>query len=732
MGFSALILVCILNITLGLFILLRDPRAPLMRSFFAISILISAWAVSNYLTEYAPHITINRFFNSLAYLFGLYAIGATAIFSYIFSHQVKQFHLGVKTTLLCVIFLIIGTLSLTPYIAGTVSTSNEKLVFTTGPLIAVYLLFITFLIISMLRNFYSAIRNGDTRTKAQGRIIAASLIVSVIIGTILNAVIPALLSNYETTKYGPVLLSLFLISTVSYAIARHRLFDIRFFVVRSLAYVLTLVSIGFIYGFLAFSIVGQIFFRDQATSTAQQIVDTLLAIALVFTFQPIQRFFNRITNRLFYRDAYDSQVFITQLNQVLVSSIDIDAILKKTSQIMESNLKSEFCIFKINPTETTNIHIVGGQNNSNSNTLNNINAACFKGDSNFIIADDLEESDPLHRELRLHNYAIVARLADQQGLHKSDIGYVILGDKQSGKPYNNQDLRVIGIVVNELSIAIQNALHFEEIQRFNSTLQAKVDEATRQLRKTNEKLKAMDEAKDEFISMASHQLRTPLTSVKGYVSMVLDGDAGRISAKQRQLLDQAFSSSQRMVYLIADLLNVSRLRTGKFVIENKPTQLVDVISAELEQLDRAARVKNLRLSFEKPKSLPMLMLDETKIRQVIMNFIDNALYYTPAGGNIVVKLVDNAKSVEFTVTDNGLGVPRAEQHNLFTKFYRAGNARKARPDGTGLGLFMAKKIIIAQGGAIVFSSLEGKGSTFGFTMPKSKLEVVPSQAKHKT
>ena len=102
-----------------------------------------------------------------------------------------------------------------------------------------------------------------------------------------------------------------------------------------------------------------------------------------------------------------------------------------------------------------------------------------------------------------------------------------------------------------------------------------------------------------------------------------------------------------------------------------------------------------------------------------MNFSDNALYYTKEGGQVEINLKDNPKSIEFTVTDDGIGVPKAEQHKLFAKFFRAGNARKARPDGTGLGLFMAKKVIIASGGAIIFKSKEGQGSTFGFTFPKT-------------
>jgi signal transduction histidine kinase len=235
----------------------------------------------------------------------------------------------------------------------------------------------------------------------------------------------------------------------------------------------------------------------------------------------------------------------------------------------------------------------------------------------------------------------------------------------------------------------------------------------------------LDETNDDFISMASHQLRTPLTSVKGYVSMVLDGDAGNITPLQRKLLNQAFISSQRMVYLISDLLNVSRLRTGKFIIEPVPTNLATVIRDEVEQLVETAKGRNLSLIYEKPEHFPTYMFDDTKLRQVIMNFMDNAIYYTPSGGKITVNLVEKPSSIEFTVSDNGIGVPKHEQHHLFSKFYRANNAKRARPDGTGLGLFMAKKVVIAQGGAIIFRSQEGKGSTFGFHFAKEKLQIPP-------
>ncbi len=139
------------------------------------------------------------------------------------------------------------------------------------------------------------------------------------------------------------------------------------------------------------------------------------------------------------------------------------------------------------------------------------------------------------------------------------------------------------------------------------------------------------------------------------MSLVLDGDSGRITATQRKLLEQAFTSSQRMVYLIADLLNVSRLKTGKFMIDRVPTNLSKVISDEMAQLRTAASAHDIALTFDPPANFPTLMLDETKTRQVIMNFLDNAIYYTPNGGNIKVVLRDLPKSVEFEVDDDGIG-----------------------------------------------------------------------------
>jgi len=296
------------------------------------------------------------------------------------------------------------------------------------------------------------------------------------------------------------------------------------------------------------------------------------------------------------------------------------------------------------------------------------------------------------------------------------VGAIILGEHRS-RGFTDRDIRLVQSISEELSIAIENALSLREVSDLNRTLERRVAVATRELTKSNEELKALDETKDEFISMASHQLRTPLTSIKGYISMVLDGDVGKVSEQQRKLLEEAFVSSERMVHLIGDFLNVSRLQTGKFIIDRQPTDFAKLVDEEVESMRSIAESHDMVLVAKIAKNIPALDVDGDKLRQVIMNFIDNAIFYSRAHSTIVIKLARKGSDVVLEVHDQGIGVPASMQKKLFTKFFRADNARRQRPDGTGIGLFLAKKVVTAQGGEMIVESTEGKGSVFGFSLP---------------
>lgn len=523
-------------------------------------------------------------------------------------------------------------------------------------------------------------------------------------------------------------ISVFVMTVLAtYAIIYKRLFDIRATVARTLAYLLSFGILIALYALVVFGVSSFVSLGADLTH-AQRIFYIGIALVFAITLPRLKRIFDKLSNKLFYQDAYDVQDFIDELNKTIVSDIQLRNLLKSSAEVIQSNLKTEFVTFGIKQTESLPQQIIGSSSSVErfkQADITKVRSLTPDINQKVIITDELEmEHSELKDILLRYNIGMLVRLATDVGNGKEGIGYIVLGYKRSGSPFNGTDIKTVEIISNSMVVAIQNSMRFEEIQHFSITLQKKVDDATRQLERTNKKLVAMDETKDEFISMASHQLRTPLTSVKGFISMLLDGDFGKITPKQREILKETFASSQRMVYLIADFLNVSRIRTGKFVIELTEVDLSEIITQELSQLQEMAASREVTLKFEAPADFPKAMLDENKIRQVMMNFIDNAIYYTPKEGTTNIQLYKTAKDIVYKVIDNGIGVPKSEQHKLFTKFFRAKNAQKARPDGTGLGLFMAQKVIVAQGGSIIFESTEGKGSTFGFSFPLSKVKPV--------
>ena len=306
------------------------------------------------------------------------------------------------------------------------------------------------------------------------------------------------------------------------------------------------------------------------------------------------------------------------------------------------------------------------------------------------------------------------------------IGCLVIGERRDGCEIRSKEFELFDVLARNLSVALLNMFRLEEIRRLAGNLEKEVDEATSQLRQSNKRLQALDATKDEFVSMASHQLRTPLTSVKGYLSMVLEGDAGEITPPQRQLLEEAFRSSERMVRLVSDFLNVSRLQTGKFIINRTAVNLSQLVAEEVANVDQVANTHKVKVTYRQPARFPLLYLDDTKIRQVIMNFIDNAIYYSPDANTVKVRLSIEDGQAVLRVIDKGMGVSPSAKKKLGTKFFRGDNARRQRPDGTGIGLFLAKKVVEGHGGTMIFESELGKGSTFGFRLPIAELKSPPA------
>ncbi len=713
---------------LGGFTLARNTKSPINRSFAIFASVMAIWVAANFIGANYKSAWFASFF-----VYTDLALGPWLGFTFwsFTRNLLAQAREAPRKFLADSVFIglaaVFSLLALTDLVIDP-QRIGGLLDLSYGPLYDVYSVAVVVLVLSGVYNLVAAKKLARSLQRAQIVIMLWAGAIAAIALLTANLLIPQLTDAESANLLAGNLSYLglvFFIGLVAYAVVKHRLFDIRLVVARSVAYVLVLsvMVVGYTGLSIALSMVLPV---EGSTNSRERIMYISLAILAAILFPVLKRFFDRISNRLFYRDAYDPQDLLNTLNKVLVSTTNLTRLSDGVTATLKASFKAEYCaVILIDPKTSAVAHVIGAPDQKFSTSdVKMIHARALLTDRHPVViaADDLDYSESsLKHILVKDDIAVLAQIGRKTASSNEGLGHLVFGPKRSGNPYSSQDLRIIETIANELILAFQNALRFEEIENFNATLQQKVDEATRKLRRTNDKLRQLDETKDDFISMASHQLRTPLTSVKGYVSMVIDGDAGELTQMQRKLLTQAFISSQRMVYLISDLLNVSRLRTGKFVIETVPVNLANIIQEEVKQLVETAKGRNLELIYHKPDHFPLLRLDETKMRQVIMNFIDNAIYYTPSGGKIVVTLTERPQVVEFAVADNGIGVPKPEQHHLFSKFYRADNAKRARPDGTGLGLFMAKKVVMAQGGSILFKSQEGVGSTFGFTFAKAPL-----------
>lgn len=580
-----------------------------------------------------------------------------------------------------------------------------------GPLVWIYALAIFYIIAIVVYGLVHGLKYTTGVKRRQLLSITYGLGLSLPLVVLFTLILPIFTGEFSLTEFGITPL-IILVLSLYYGVVKYRLFDIKMAVVRTIVYVFSLATLAMVYILSAYFLSTILLNRSFEASISP--INVLLTLGLAFLFQPIRDFFDKITNKIFYRDTYVPAEFYALLSKTLTSTTDMRSLLSRVSKVIAETMKSSqvFFVINIDNHHTISSGTVGHQKIPKQDSDMFADAKLQYG---LIIASSLGQSDPIRRMMVSHQIEIALPLHREGSL----IGYLCMGEHEASN-YSTRDYKTIATMSDELVIAIQNIMSVQAVRELNSNLQQKIQDATKELRLSNTQLQKLDKAKDEFLSLASHQLRTPLTSVKGYLSMVLEGDVGKISETQRRMLKEAFSSSERMVNLINDFLNVSRLQTGKFSLEKNPVDLSSIVEQELNSLQSSASSRGLSFIYKKPLDFPILNIDEGKIRQVIMNYADNAMYYSPEGSKIIVKLEQKANKIIFTVQDKGIGVPKSEQSQLFSKFYRASNARRQRPDGTGVGLFLAKKIIDDHEGQLIFDSVEGRGSTFGFELPLSE------------
>jgi len=272
------------------------------------------------------------------------------------------------------------------------------------------------------------------------------------------------------------------------------------------------------------------------------------------------------------------------------------------------------------------------------------------------------------------------------------IGVLGVGNRISGQPFSEHEQQLLMALADYAAIAIANARLYDEVRQAN-------------------------QAKSEFVSFVAHELRTPMTSIRGYADILLRGMAASLTKQQAEFVHKIRSNVVRMQILVSDLQDISRIETGHLHLDLRTVPLNQVVQDALETTQEQIKARDQKLTINLPDDLPPVRADAARLTQVLINLLSNAYKYTPNGGRIWLRAWREGSFVHCAVSDTGIGISPEDQARLFTKFFRSENPVAREKPGTGLGLCIVKKLIELQGGEISVQSELGRGTTFAFTIP---------------
>lgn len=730
--------IVILNLSLVVLILSKNYRSLIYRNLAGFIFCFTLWIMSAFFSE----LTSNHYYQlvlsratyasiEIAVLFFL-----SFVYAFIRKKIVFVFKVGITLFTMIIVFITLGTNLIIEKIIY--SLNGFDIVF--GALYPLFLITVFFFLVGIfqlvIKYFHS-----ERQVKEQIRYFLFGLLVFIFINIIINVIVRNIIGNDSFYRIGNYSIVIFIVCT-AYAIIRYRLMNIKFIITRSIIY---LALVGLVSGLFIFisTVLAQ---SAEGFGINQYFIWALFAFFIVLGLDPLKNWFARITDKIFFKDKIDYNAELKRLSNIINEEIELDSLVNNFRLLLAQRLKlkhnSILLAAEVNEVYVpldyflhTNIPHSADQIQrqhlyNNSAFIHHLSAAprtlvTDEFDRYIYDLDDGTEQQRLTKVLEnlnaLQAGAVVPIMRDNKLT-----AILVVGEKVSGETFASEDINLFEVVASQLAAALERSRLYQEVRVFNTKLQHEIDRATASLKQSNLQLEdanahlqELDRAKSEFMSIASHQLRTPLTGIIGYLSMIIEGDYGKVDAGQNKVINQVFDASKRLVRLVNMFLNVTRIEAGRFTLTFVELNFVDLVRSEIAELLPTANQKKLQLSLDPAteENIPVAV-DADKIRDVILNLIDNAIKYTQEG-TIVVKVEREGKNeVRFSVKDTGVGVDPNEAKELFHKFVRGSGIARIQPNGSGLGLYIVKKIVEGHGGKVWMESEgEGKGSTFIVVLP---------------
>jgi signal transduction histidine kinase len=535
--------------------------------------------------------------------------------------------------------------------------------------------------------------------------------------------------DIKVLPLGNIVISLY-VFILFYAMMKYRLMDVR--VIARKIFIYFFIS-AFTYGFFYFLIWLYSHFFGGLFTTASYFVGIFVAPLFVAIFYILDRSIKNFANKYLFVSLYNYQETINKLIDELTTYIDLDKIInlivdtiKETMHLDRADIflaktdgdSSEYQVFKIKGHE---------ESNSPSFPQNSVLIKCLLKNQKILVREELmvlynnsvdEKEKKNLSSISKHMEKMNISLYSPLVVNKRLIGVIVLGSKISGDPYTKEDLDLLTILSKQASIAIENACQYKQIQEFGETLQERIDEQTIDIKMKNEELGRLLKARTEFLSIASHQLRTPLAAIRGYASMLKGGDYGDLGEEAQKSIEYIYDSSVRMIDLVNNLLNVNRLERGVINLDLKEISIDQIIKECIGDVQSIANSKKLTIKYSNEEKIPLIKGDYEKIKNALANVINNAVLYTLKGGVEIKSSMNSEKEIKIEIKDTGIGVGKEDINKIFQSFSRGRGGTELYTGGTGLGLYVAKKFIEMHKGKIsVYSKGENKGSVFTVVLP---------------
>lgn len=721
----------ILSGAIGYFVIRRNSRSATHIAFAVFCASLASWSIANYFSITAQ--------STPAILFWMRAVMAIAVLqsvSFFFFIQSfpstklslrKRFAVGLP-----IIGFITILIAFSPFLFSgvTFSASGER-----SPVVAPgMLLFLITAVGSLLTAFiqlFRKSRRSDGKTRLQLRFILIGTFVMFFFILLFNFVLVVAFKNSLFVNLAPVFVLPFVFA-VFYSMTRHRLMDVRLAMQKTFVKVATNTSVLIFILVLIFAV---------ARALGQPIGDLTLVfvggIALfigLFFFTPLNHLYERIANKYFFTSLYNYQTTLEELARQLTSVIDlhkvIDLIVDSIMKTMGLDRAGVLLLSGEKNSKHYSVAKVIGFNEQNGISLvrNNFLIQWLEENRKLVVWEELgwlieetNNADDRSQLMRLKTNMSKIEASVCLPLFSKDvlIGIIVLGNKITGEAYTTEDLRLLQSISNQAAVAVQNARLYDQVQDFNRNLEQKVQEQTKDIAEKSEHLQELIKMRSEFLSIASHQLRTPLTAIRGLLAMQADGDFDKLSKtevkdEQKHMLD----SANRLSNIVNDLLKAMELEGGSLNFEFQQVQLEEMLDSVCSDLKPNYDHKELYLKFDHPKSpLPKIEAEPKMLHEVLMNIIDNAEKYTNKGGT-TISLSTKDDYVTLTLKDTGIGIPQTDRPKLFQKFSRGEKSSYQHTNGSGLGLFITKNVIDEHHGTVdITSAGEGKGSTVTITLP---------------